>query len=157
MSTGTSTTRGIGIAGETFFSAQDLHRAMIASRTAERAKEEAREHELAQARAEQIKQLKIPIEITPERIANFMKRVHQTAERGETQILILRFPSDVCTDSGRAINNSVPGWEETLAGVPRQVYEVWSEKLKQHGFSLHAEVLDFPNGMPGDIGLFFRW
>lgn len=157
MSEQNHSARDLGLAAEALFSAQDLHKAMTASRMAERSKEEARKRELAQARAEEVKRLKAPIEMTPERIANFMTRVHRTAEHGETQILILRFPSELCSDSGRAINNTQPGWEETLVGVPRQIYEVWLEQLKPRGFSLHAEVLDFPNGMLGDIGLFCRW
>jgi hypothetical protein len=157
MGNGNTTPHEIGIAGETLLSAQDVHKAMTARRLAERSKEASQEHDLAQAKAEELKRLKVPIQITPEAIASFMKRVQQAADRGEAQILILRFPSDLCTDSGRAINNSLAGWEETLVGVPKQIYEVWLEKLKPHGFSLRAEVLDFPHGMPGDIGLFCRW
>jgi hypothetical protein len=157
MSTDLTTEHAMGGAGEILFSAQDLHKVITESRTAERSKEEGRQRELDKARAEQVKQLKLRAEISPERIANFMTRMHHAAEHGETQILILRFPSDVCTDGGRAINNTLPGWEETLVGLPRQIYEIWSQKLKPRGFSLHAEVLDFPNGMPGDIGLFCRW
>jgi len=152
-----TTSHGIGLAGETLFSAQDLHKAMTARRLAERSREEAREHELAQAQAEQVKHLKIPIEITTEKLAAFMKRIQEAADHGETQILVLRFPSDLCTDRGRAINNAQAGWEETLVGVPRQLYEVWVEKLKPRGFGLHAEVLEYPHGMPGDVGLFCRW
>ena len=154
---GNTTLNDIGLAGEILLSAQGLEKEMTEHRSAERSKEEARKRELAQAKAEQIKQLKVPIKITPERIANFLKRVHQSADHGEKQILILRFPSDLCSDRGRAINNALPGWEETLVGVPRQIYEVWLEKLKPRGFGLHADVLDFPDGMPGDIGLFCRW
>ena len=157
MGNGNTTPHKVGLAGETLFSAQDLHKEMTTRRMAQHSEEEAHAHELAQAKAEAIKRLKNPIEITPEQIASFMKRVQQAADHGEAQILILRFPSDVCTDSGRAINNAQPGWEETLVGVPKQVYKVWLEKLKPRGFALHAEVLDFPQGMPGDIGLFCRW
>ena len=152
-----TTPNDIGLAGEILLSAQGLEKEMTEHQSAERSKEEARKRELAQAKAEQIKQLKVPIEITPERLANFLKRVHQCADHGEKQILILRFPSDLCSDRGRAINNSLPGWEQTLVGVPRQIYEVWLKKLKPRGFGLHADVLDFPDGMPGDIGLFCRW
>ena len=147
----------MGLAGETFLSAEDLHRAVTARRMAARSEDEARKHELAQAKAEEVKRLMVPIEITPEKIATFMKRIQQAADHGESQILVLRFPSDLCTDSGRAVNNAHAGWEDTLVGVPRQIYEVWVEKLKPRGFALHAEVVDFAYGMPGDIGLFCRW
>ncbi len=147
----------IGIAGEAFFSAKDLHDYMSQRRRAERASENARQAELKKAEDEQIKSLMEPIVIDEERLANFMRRVRSAAEQGEHQILILRFPSAMCRDSGRAINNSLPGWEETLVGVPKQLLEVWHEHLKPLGFRFSAEVLDYPGGMPGDIGLFCRW
>jgi hypothetical protein len=148
---------GIGLAGESFFSAQDLQGYMTQHRHAEHAQEEARKAAMEQAEKEQIKQLMTPIEINDERIANFMRRVRQAAEQGEHQILILRFPSAMCRDNGRAINNSLAGWEDTLVGVPEQILHVWQEHLKPLGFRLSAEVLDYPGGMPGDVGLFCRW
>lgn len=148
---------GIGLAGESFFSVQDLQVYITQRRHAEQAQEEARRAAMEQAEKEQIKQLMTPIEINDERIANFMRRVRQAAEQGEHQILILRFPSSMCQDSGRAINNSLAGWEDTLVGVPLQILNVWHEHLKPLGFRLSAEVLDYPGGMPGDVGLFCRW
>jgi hypothetical protein len=148
---------GIGLAGESFFSVQDLQGYMTQRRHAEEAQEEARRAAMEQTEKEQIKQLMTPIEINEERLANFMRRVRQAAEQGEHQILILRFPSSMCQDNGRAINNSLPGWEDTLVGVPQQILHVWQEHLKPLGFRLSAEVLDYPGGMPGDVGLFCRW
>jgi hypothetical protein len=148
---------GIGLAGESFFSVQDLQGYMTQRRHAEEAQEEARRAAMEQTEKEQIKQLMTPIEINEERLANFMRRVRQAAEQGEHQILILRFPSSMCQDNGRAINNSLPGWEDTLVGVPQQILHVWHEHLKPLGFRLSAEVLDYPGGMPGDVGLFCRW
>lgn len=159
--TQTDTKRQNDGAGEAFFSAEDLRKYMIQRRRAELARQEAREQEEAKAKAEQIKQLMAPIEVTPaefeERLANFMTRVRSAAEQGEHNILVLRFPSELCTDSGRAINNALPGWEETLVGLPKQMLQVWEEHLKPLGFRVSAEVLDYPHGMPGDIGLFCRW
>ena len=147
----------MGLAGDVFLSAADLNKRMRQRRMVERASEEAREREQAKAREEQIKQLMAPMEISQERVRHFMERVRKAAEQGERQILILRFPSDLCTDRGRAINNVLPGWEDTLVGVPKQVLEVWEENLKSLGYRLTAEVLDYPHGMPGDIGMFCRW
>jgi hypothetical protein len=33
----------------------------------------------------------------------------------------------------------------------------WKDELRSHGFSLQARVVDFPDGIPGDIGLFLSW
>jgi len=156
--TGTkSSAAEMGIAGEAFFSANDVQQYMTQRRRAQKAEEDARRTEMKNLEQEQIKRLMEPIEIDEERLANFMRRVRNAAEQGEHQILILRFPSAMCSDSGRAINNSLSGWEETLVGVPQQLLQVWHEHLKPLGFRFSAEVLDYPGGMPGDIGLFCKW
>ncbi len=147
----------MGFAGEALFSAQDLHNYMTHRQQAEQAREEAHAREVAKAHDEQIKRLMTPIEITKERLANFMNRVRQAADQGQNQIMILRFPSEACTDRGRAINNAEPDWERTLVGLPKQVVEVWEENLKPLGFGLRAEVIDYPHGMPGDVGLYCHW
>src|SRR5262249_52303700 len=82
----------------------------------------------------------LPVELTEERITNFMTRVRQTAERGERQILVLRFPSELCTDSGRAINNNLSGWENTLVGLPKQMLEVWRGGLEPLAVGLPASA-----------------
>jgi hypothetical protein len=147
----------VGVGGESFLSAKDLKEYADQRRRADLAKEEARLEQAQKAQADQIARLMTHVEVTPERLANFMTRVRQAAEQGQSQILVLRFPSDLCTDRGRAINNSFAGWEDTLVGVPQQMVEVWREHLKPLGYVLRAEVLDYPQGMPGDIGLFCRW
>jgi hypothetical protein len=152
-----SITHDMGLAGDSFFSSKDLHEYVAKRQMAEIAKQQAHEREIEKARKEEVERLLTPIELTKERIANFQRRVRIAAEQGEHQILVLRFPSDLCPDRGRAINNFVPEWTDTLVGVPRQIFEVWREHLKPLGFGLRAEVLDYPNGMPGDIGLFCSW
>jgi hypothetical protein len=68
-----------------------------------------------------------------------------------------RFPSQLCSDRGRAINVSEPDWPATLCGEAAEIYLRWEHDLKPSGFHLAARVLDFPGGMPGDIGLFLVW
>ena len=147
----------IGAAGETLFSAQALGDYMEKRRQAERSKAQERELEAIKAREEQIKRLMVPVEITQERLAGFMLRVRQAAEQGQKDLLVLRFPSDLCTDRGRAINNTEQNWDKTLVGVPAQMVEIWEKELKPLGYGLRAEVIDYPHGMPGDIGLYCHW
>ena len=45
----------------------------------------------------------------------------------------------------------------TLRGEATEIYRRWERDLKAHGFRLGARVLEFPGGMPGDIGLFLSW
>jgi hypothetical protein len=63
----------------------------------------------------------------------------------------------MCTDRGRRINNSEAGWESTLEGRPKAGYEFWRSQLQPLGFGLKAEVVEYPGGMPGDIGFFLTW
>lgn len=151
-----ATDTGLGLA-DTLLSASQLHDYAAQARRTEQAKAKAFKEEMEKAEQERIKTLMMPMEMNEERIGNFMLRVRQAAERGERQILILRFPSGMCRDSGRAINNAQSGWENTLVGVPEQILHVWQDHLKPLGFHLSAEVLEYPGGVPGDIGLFCRW
>jgi CBS domain-containing protein len=86
-----------------------------------------------------------------------LQHAHQAAERGQTEFLLLRFPSQLCSDGGRAINVAEKGWPKTLRGEAAEIYLWWEQDLKPEGFHLSARVLDFPGGMPGDIGLFVAW
>jgi len=79
------------------------------------------------------------------------------AQNGEEEHLMLRFPSELCTDHGRAINVPDPNWPATLRGLPAQVFMRWKSELRPHGFHLSARVIDFPSGLPGDIGLYLHW
>lgn len=71
--------------------------------------------------------------------------------------MLLSFPSALCADGGRAINSEQPEWPQTLRGEAAELYLRWERDLKPLGFPLIARVLDFPGGMPGNIGLFLNW
>jgi CBS-domain-containing membrane protein len=79
------------------------------------------------------------------------------AQNGEREFLLLRFPCDLCSDHGRAINAPEPGWPATLRGEAAEIYLRWERELKPQGFHIAARVLSFPGGVPGDIGLFLIW
>ncbi|HVH77065.1 MAG TPA: CBS domain-containing protein [Stellaceae bacterium] len=86
-----------------------------------------------------------------------LHKAREAAERGEKEALLLRFPSELCADAGRAINATLSHWPQTLRGEAAEIYLRWERDLKPRGFHLAARVLDFPHGMPGDIGLFLGW
>jgi CBS domain-containing protein len=86
-----------------------------------------------------------------------LKNAREAAENGEKQFMLLRFPCDLCSDGGRAINAPLPDWSETLRGEAAEIYGRWEQELKPKGFHLAARVLEFPRGFPGDIGLFLGW
>ena len=92
--------------------------------------------------------------------ANWSRLVHgarEAAERGETEFLLLRFPSQLCSDGGRAINAPDPDWPRTLRGEAAEMYLRWERELRPRGFHIVARVVEFPDGVPGDIGLFLVW
>lgn len=41
--------------------------------------------------------------------------------------------------------------------VHPEVFERINQELRPHGYKLHAEIISFPGGMPGDAGLFLKW
>ena len=96
-------------------------------------------------------------DIRPDALERVSALVRGAAERGEREVLALRFPSEYCTDGGRAINSFEPDWPETLTGFAKRAYEFWQLELEPKGYKLRAQIMDFPGGMPGDVGIFLRW
>ncbi len=86
-----------------------------------------------------------------------MQQARIAASHGETELLILRFPGDLCGDGGRAINVPEPDWPATLRGEAAEAYLRYERELKPLGFHMIARVLDFPGGFIGDVGLFLHW
>jgi hypothetical protein len=83
--------------------------------------------------------------------------VNRAVESGMTSVQVFRFPNHICTDNGRAINQVEDGWEQTLTGVPKEIYEFWKRQLKPRGYHIRYEIIDYPGGMPGDVGIFLSW
>jgi len=79
------------------------------------------------------------------------------AERGASHLQVFTFPSKLCTDGGRKINNADPDWPETLVGYAARAYEFYKAELQPHGYKLRAEILDYPGGMPGEVGVILAW
>ena len=76
---------------------------------------------------------------------------------GLTQVQVYRFPNSLCTDRGRAINQQEADFASTLTGLPKEMYEFWSRQLKPLGYKLQFQIVDFPNGVPGDVGITLKW
>ena len=83
--------------------------------------------------------------------------VVNAANNGKFEALVYSFPSDLCTDSGRAINNRLPHWPDTLQGKAKELYDRYITIAKPQGFKLKAAIINFPGGMPGDVGFFLNW
>ena len=83
--------------------------------------------------------------------------IERAVSNGKTEVQVYRFPNKLCTDNGRAINQQEPGWEQTLTGVPKEIYGLWERHFRARGYKLKAEIVSFPNGMPGDVGMTLKW
>ncbi|MGY4436109.1 hypothetical protein ACVWWO_008586 [Bradyrhizobium sp. F1.13.1] len=83
--------------------------------------------------------------------------IQRAVRNGLTEVQVYRFPNTLCTDKGRAINQMEAGWEKTLTGIPKEIFELWSEYLKPRGYRIGYQVIDFPGGVPGDIGVIISW
>ena len=96
-------------------------------------------------------------EIRPDGIERFNGWVRRAAEQGRSEIEILRFPSQYCTDHGRAINNLEEGWPETLTGAARRVYDAYVQHLQAQGYKIRAQILNYPDGGLGEVGIYIGW
>jgi hypothetical protein len=96
-------------------------------------------------------------EIHPQVMERVNNAVRRAAEQGAHEIEVLRFPSSYCNDKGRRINNAEPDWPDSLEGFARRAYDFYVKELQPLKFRTRAQVLSFPEGKPGEIGLFLLW
>jgi hypothetical protein len=140
------------------FSAADLKRRMAEREAAKAAEELRRMREQEEQQKAVMAEFHKPPERTAEQLMqSIMQLVGKAADRGQSEVQVYRFPSDLCSDRGRRINNGEADWPQSLEGRPKLGYEFWRDHLQPLGFGLKAEVLDYPGGMPGDIGFFLTW
>lgn len=83
--------------------------------------------------------------------------IKRAVSNGLTEVEIGRFSNHLCTDKGRALNQQEPGWEETLTGLPKEVYQFWKKYLEPRGYRLKFQIADWPDGMPGDVSVTLIW
>src|SRR5271165_248834 len=89
--------------------------------------------------------------------SGMLDRAKLAASGAEQEFMMLRFPSDLCSDGGRKIDVAEEGWEGTLRGLAAELYSRWRTELKPQGFGLSARIVSYEDGIIGDIGLFLTW
>ena len=151
---------------------------LLAEREERRRRDREAAEQLERRKEEEITEFRKRLDnfqLTDAVIESGLSRIRRAFERGETELMISSFPSSFCTDDGRAIINAgtppvvkparneaarqteEPDWLATLPAGVRQVYDYWRANLKPGGFHFTARIVDYPGGMPGDVGLFFSW
>lgn len=152
--------------------------ALFAEREAKRQADKAAAAHLQRRQEEELAEFKARLDqfqLTDEIVQSGLSRIKRAFERGETELMFSSFPSSFCTDGGRAITNAgappinkpskgdatarveEPEWLSTVPAGVRLVYEYWKTNLKPGGFGFSARIINYPGGMPGDVGLFFTW
>jgi hypothetical protein len=138
--------------------AKEIQR-QAAIKEAEKADEHLRHQTAAEAENRAlIERLSKPSGLSEEEKIRLASTVIQRAVRnGLSEVQVYRFPNSLCTDRGRAIHQLEPGWEKTLTGIPREIFQLWSDYLKPRGYRISYQIIDFPGGMPGDISIVIAW
>src|SRR5271165_7009620 len=88
-------------------------------------------------------------QMTDELRAHFIAKIKTAFEHGANELMMVSFPSRICSDEGRAIANSdvpplnkpdnknrannEPAWLATLPAGAHVLYEFWTESLKPGG------------------------
>jgi hypothetical protein len=130
-----------------------------ALKEAQKAEEHAKKKAAADAEKQKlIDKLSKPSGLSEDEKVKLAANVIQRAVRnGLTEVEVYRFPNSLCTDRGRAINQMEKGWESTLTGIPKEIFQLWSDYLQPRGYRIRYQVVDFSGGVPGDIGVTISW
>src|ERR1700730_8161004 len=139
-------------------SAKDLMK-KIALAESEKASQHVREREAAEAEKQAlVEEMERPSGVSDEEgIRRGAAIIERAVNAGLTEVEVYRFPNRLCTDHGRAINQQEPGWENTLTGVPREIYQLWHKYFRPRGYKLRVQIVDWPGGVPGDVGMSLSW
>jgi hypothetical protein len=126
---------------------------------AEKASEYMRKLKLIEAeKKELLDRLAKPSSVSDEeRMKRAAAIIKRAVGNGLTEVEVGRFSNKLFTDGGRAINQQEPGWEDTLTGLPKELYQFWKAHLQSRGYRLKYQIADWPNGMPGDISMTLVW
>jgi hypothetical protein len=95
--------------------------------------------------------------VAPEAFERINNAIRVAAQRGEHQLQVVTFPATYCNDGGRRINIADPEWASTLTGFAKEAYDFYNREMRPLGYKLYAEIISFPGGMPGEVGLYLSW
>jgi hypothetical protein len=135
---------------------QDLNE-IISDAEMKKMEEERQRRQKREREQRELREAFMSRDIHPEVMDRLNKVIRVAAELGHKEVKVITFPASYCNDGGRRINNMLPDWPDSLEGFAKKAYEFYLKELRPHGYRLHAQVIDFPGGMPGEIGLFLKW
>ena len=123
------------VAEDLLLSAEDCKKRM-AEAEAEKASEYVRKQTAAEAEKKALlDRLQQPSGVSDdERLRRAAAIINRAVNNGLTEVQVGRFPNTLCTDGGRAINQLEPGWEKTLTGLPKELFQFWKQYLQPRGY-----------------------
>jgi hypothetical protein len=134
----------------------DLHEISSAIEAAKMDKE--RDWKRAQEKIQRdMKEAFLARDVQAEAMDRINEAVRRAAEQGLHEIQVMTFPSKFCNDHGRSINNMDPDWPASLEGFAKKAFVFFDKELRPHGYKLGAQIINFPEGVPGDVALYLRW
>jgi hypothetical protein len=83
--------------------------------------------------------------------------IRRAAQSGLGEVQLHRFSDSLCTDGGLAISRNVAAWEETLRGVPKDIYDIWANYLRPRGYKIRYIVNKLPESLPENVGIVVSW
>ena len=138
-------------------SAEAFREAVRAFKAQSRVRTLALNREAQLERRRQIKAL-LDHHVSGEPWREMLDHAELAARNGEHELMLLRFPSDLCSHGGRKIDVAERGWEGTPRGEAAELYSRWRNELKPQGFGLSARIVSYEeSGAIGDLGLYLTW
>ena len=46
---------------------------------------------------------------------------------------------------------------DDLLPTAKEIFQLWTDYLKPRGYRIRYQIIDFPGGVPGDIGVTISW
>lgn len=134
-------------------------RKVSAEKEAEKAAEFMRRREAAEAEKKALfDRLEKPSGVSDEeRMQRAAAIIKRAVNNGVSEVEVGRFSNKLLTDRGRAINQQEPGWEETLLGLPKELFQFWKKYLQPRGYRIKFQIAEWPDGMPGDFSITLSW
>jgi hypothetical protein len=121
----------------------------IAVAEAEEAAKSIRRRNEAEEKKALLDQLTTPSGVADdERMKRAASIIKRAVDNGRTEVEVGRFPNQLFTDRGRATNQREPGWEDTLTGLPMELYQFWQKYLRPRGYKVRVQIVDFPAECP---------
>jgi CBS domain-containing protein len=138
---------------DTSSAAADFRRLAAEFENKEAGRREGQRHSAEEERQRQAAEL-IGKHISEESWRNLIHGARTAAEQGLKEFMLLRFPSQLCSDGGRAVNAPDPDWPATLRGEAAEFSCAGATISSRRVFILRPECLTFPTGCPATSACF---